>query len=65
MDMSLRKFWELLMDREAGCAAVHGVAKTWTWLSDWTELKLNAEILISWCEGQEGCYVPYGENKIR
>ena len=65
MDMSLSKFWELLMDREAGCAAVHGVAKTWTWLSDWTELKHNAEMLISWCEGQEGCYVPYGENKFR
>ena len=65
MDMSLSKFWELLMDREAGCAAVHGVAKTWTWLSDWTELKHNAEMLISWCKGQEGCYVPYGENKFR
>ena len=37
MDMSLHKFQELVMDREACCAAVHGVTKTWTWLSDWTE----------------------------
>ena len=47
MGMNLSKVQELVMDREAWCAVIHGVAKSWTRPSNWTEL--NCKIIAQWC----------------
>ena len=51
MDTSLSQLREIVEDREAWCPAVHGLAKSQTWLSDWTELRKIALMVTSWWPG--------------
>ena len=55
MDVSLSELQEMVMDREAWRAAIHGVEKSWTWLSDWTELKpFRKDFFSYWIDNIDG-----------
>ena len=70
MDVSLSELQELVMDGEARRAAIHGVTKSWTQLSDWTELKLylNKAVFLKKATHQQALrnlYILLGERDFK
>ena len=53
MDMSLNNLWELAKEREAWCAAAHGLTKNWTWPKNWTEVReVSGELEFGSCKNK-------------
>ena len=53
MGLSVSKLWEFVMDREAWRAVIHGVSKSWTWLSDWTEQNWMVKSFLQMYNGEK------------
>ena len=65
MDLSLSKLWEIMKDREVWHTSVHGMAKSWTWLSDWTTVLLKGSAysvgILPSAHTHPGLHVPPGD----
>jgi len=50
VDRNLSELWEIVQDRKAWCIAVHGVTKSWTWLSDWITITTTPSMILTLCK---------------